>query len=348
MFEKKTVFQKENENVSALMCDWLPWEQFAEKNIFVTGGTGLVGSALIRTLLSANAEKKLGLQVYALVRDTEKARAMLPDDAALILAQGDMAVLPEINAPLHYIVHTASPTASKFFVEHPVETVKTAVCGTMNVLELAREKDAQSFVYLSSMEVYGENQSDEPLLEDAPVLANPLSVRSSYPQSKLICENLCVGYAAQYGISCKVIRLAQTFGPGIPANDNRVFAQFARAAMEKTDIVLQTPGTTKQTYLYTADAVTAILAVLLKGQAGQVYNAANPTNYCSIREMAELVAERIAGGEIAVRVDIATDAAIKYPPAHKWNLSADKLMALGWKPTADLEQMYRALIADMK
>ena len=95
---------------------------------------------MIRTLLSANAEKKLGLQIYALVRDTEKAYAILPDDAALILAQGDLAALPEIDAPLHYIVHTASPTASKFFVEHPVETVKTAVCGTMNVLELAREK----------------------------------------------------------------------------------------------------------------------------------------------------------------------------------------------------------------
>lgn len=330
-----------------LSCDYLPWEDLAGKNIFITGGTGLVGSALTRLLLVANTEKHLDLKVYALVRDVQKAQEMLPFEEALVLVNGSLEQLPQIDAPIHYIVHAASPTSSGYFMEHPVETVKAAVCGTMNVMELARQKQSLSFVYLSSMEVYGENDTDDLLCEDACVLAKPLSVRSCYPQSKLLCENLCVDYAHEYGVSCKAIRLAQTFGPGIPKNDNRVFAQLAKAAIQKTDIILQTPGLTKQTYLYTMDAVSAILTVLLKGGAGQVYNAANPDNYCSIRQMAELVATKMAGNEIAVKVNTSPEAAAKYPPTHKWNLSADKLMALGWKPTADLEHMYRRLIDDL-
>lgn len=331
-----------------LNCDNLPWEDLAGKNILVTGGTGLVGSGLIRGLLNVNRAKTLNLNIYALVRSVDKAQTMLPQDSALILAEGDLEQLPRIEAPIHYVVHAASPTASSYFMEHPVETVKAAVCGTMNVLDLAKEKQVQSFVYLSSMEVYGENDTDEMLYEEHSVQAKPNSVRSCYPQSKLLCENLCVDYAHEYGISCKAIRLAQTFGPGVPKNDNRVFAQFARSAIQKTDIVLQTPGLTKQTYLYTMDAVTAILTVLLKGTAGQIYNAANPSNYCSIRQMAELVAQELADGEISVTINTSPEAAAKYPPTHKWNLSAEKLMGLGWKPTADLAHMYRMLIADMR
>lgn len=331
-----------------LNCNDLPWEDLAGKNIFITGGTGLVGSGLIRGLLHINSEKNLNLKIFALVRSIGKAQAMLPQDEALVLAEGSLEQLPWIYDPIHYVVHAASPTASSYFMEHPVETVKAAVCGTMNILDLAKEKQVQSLVYLSSMEVYGENDTDEPLSEDNAVSAKPISVRSCYPQSKLLCENLCVDYAHEYGISCKAIRLAQTFGPGVPKNDNRVFAQFARSAIQKTDIVLQTPGLTKQTYLYTMDAVTAILTVLLKGTAGQIYNAANPSNYCSIRQMAELVAQELAGGEISVTVNTSPEAAAKYPPTHKWNLSAEKLIALGWKPTADLAYMYRRLIEDLR
>lgn len=326
----------------------IPWNDLAGKNLFVTGGTGLVGSGLIRALLRANRAMGLDLKVYALVRSSEKAKAMLPEDAALTLLEGDLEQLPQVEASIQYVVHAASPTASSYFMEHPVETVKAAVLGTMNILDMAKNKGVESFVYLSSMEVYGENDEDTPVYEENAVLTKPLSVRSCYPQSKLLCENLCVDYAHEYGLSCKAIRLAQTFGPGIPQSDNRVFAQFARSAIQKTDIVLQTPGLTKQTYLYTEDAVSAILTVLLKGGAGQVYNAANPANYCAIREMAEMVAQKLAGGEIAVTVNTSPEAAAKYPPTHKWNLSADKLMALGWQPTADLEHIYRMLIADMQ
>ena len=342
------MFCQQEEYNTLLNCDYLPWEALRKTNILVTGGTGLVGSTLIRVLLRANETKALGLKLFALVRNIQKAEAMLPSADALCFVQGEVDPLPEISENIDYIIHTASPTASKFFVEHPVETIKAAVCGTMNILDLAKEKKVKSVVYLSSMEAYGEIHSEESLREDACSQVKSGSVRSCYPQSKLLCENMCVSYYSEYGVSAKAVRLAQTFGPGVPAEDNRVFAQFARAAIHKNDIVLLTDGSTKQCYLYTLDAASAILAVLLKGTPGEVFNAANPDTYCSIREMGELVASRIAGGEISVIINAGSAEAVgKYPPTHKWNLNVDKLLATGWRPTADLEQMYRQLIRYM-
>lgn len=328
---------------------YIPWEDLADKNIFITGGTGLVGSSLIQLLLLANSEKNLNLKIYALVRDLSKAKEKLPVSDALYFVEGTIDPLPAVDAPIHYIVHAASPTSSQYFVDQPVETIKAAVQGTINVLDMAKLKDVQSVVYLSSMEVYGECHTDDLLIEDLPSKMKSLNVRNCYPQAKLICENLCVSYAHEYGINCKIVRLAQTFGPGVPMSDNRVFAQFAKAVINNSDIVLATAGETKRCYLYTLDSATAILAIMLKGKAGEAYNAANPATYCSILEMAQLVAGKVAGGAISVQVNAdGTATPGKYLPTHKWNLSADKLMALGWQPTADLEHMYRMLIAYMR
>lgn len=81
--------------------------------------------------------------------------------------------------------------------------------------------------------------------------------------------------------------MTQTFGPGVDYYDGRIFAEFARCAKEKRNIVLLTPGQTERCYLYTADAVTAILTVLLDGEVGQAYTAANKNTYCSILQMAQ-------------------------------------------------------------
>lgn len=344
MSEKKILTEDAEIKNLLLSADYIPFQKLKDKSVFITGGTGLVGSAFTKLLLAANTEFNLGTKIYLLVRNAAKAEGIFGKQANLYFVAGDLDNLPAIDFEIDYIMHSASPTASQYFAEHPVETVKTAVGGTIKLLDLAKEKAVKGFVYLSSMEVYGERQEDEPISEKENLLVQPLRVRSCYPQSKLLCENLCVDYFEEYNLPCKIVRLAQTFGPGIPKDDNRVFAQFARSAIEKRDIILQTPGTTKQCYVYTLDASLAILAVLLGGEGGQAYNAANPDTYCSIREMAEMVAEKITGNSISVKVITSDDAAKKYPPAHKWNLSADKLFSLGWKPTANLTEMYVKLI----
>ncbi len=202
-------------------------------------------------------------------------------------------------------------------------------------------------VYASSMEAYGDGNAEpglDNLLNESQVgYVDPLRVRSCYPEGKRMAEQYCCAYAAEYGVPAMVVRLAQTFGPGIPKSDGRLFAMCARNALAGEDIVLKTTGASTRMYLYTADAVSALLTVMLKGEPGCAYNAANPSTYCSVREMAEMVASLAPDGSVQVRCAIDPDA--PYPPEHHLPLDVSRLQALGWAATQDLPGMYRNLMA---
>ena len=352
MWTENNVFLEDLEAITQTEC--IPWKKLQGKTVLVTGGTGLIGSTLISSLLYANQKLSLNLQVLALIRNQTKAKKIffqqLQERLPLHFITGTVENLPEIEQPIDYIIHGASPTASLFFVQHPVETIRIAVRGTENLLCLAREKKLKGFVYLSSMEVYGAPQADTLIPETQGCTLDSMVVRSCYPIAKRLCENLCAGFAQEYHVPAKVIRLAQTFGPGVLKDDKRVFAEFARDVMEGKNIVLQTNGTSKREYLYTADAVTAILTVLLNGVTGQAYNAGNPQTYCSIVEMAQLVAQEIAHNNIRVILPSNTekDTNEKFPPAHHLHLDVRKLENLGWIPTKGLKEMYLRMIVGME
>lgn len=331
----------------------IPWERFRNKDILITGATGLIGSVLTKALLYQNRQSGLGCRVHALVRSPEKAAAVfagpLAEGLTVDLIKGDVCSFTEYSGPLDYIIHGASQTASKKFVTEPVETIQTALSGTENMLRLAKEHRVEGFVYLSTMEVYGTPETDEKIDETHSSNLNTMEVRNCYPISKRLCENLCACYAAEYGFKANAVRLTQTFGPGVSYDDGRVFAEFMRCAMETRDIVLHTYGETKRNYLYTADAAAAILTVLTKGGSGQAYNAANEATYCSIYEMACMVAKECADGRIAVRCEVEEDLSkYGYAKTLHMNLDTAKLRALGWQPKVDLPSMFHRMIASLE
>jgi UDP-glucuronate decarboxylase len=325
------------------------FERLNGKTILITGASGLIGSNLVNALLAANQELSEKVEIVALVRNPGKARELFGEDPKLILVEGDVRTAPEIEQHVDYIIHAASQTSSRGFVEQPVETILTALQGTKNMLELAVEKSVESFVYLSTMEVYGNPVTDAKITETRGSSLDTMKVRSSYPESKRMCETLCVAYAAECGVPARVLRLTQTFGLGVDYKDSRVFAEFARCVIEGKNIVLKTKGETKRNYLYTADAVTAILTVLLEGRNGEAYNAANEQTYCSIYDMAVLVAEHCAGGRISVEVQAGENAeALGYAPTLHMNLDTSKLRALGWEAKCGLPEMFDRMIEHMR
>ena len=323
----------------------LPWERLRNTDILVTGATGLIGMTTVHALIHAARELGLGLHVYAVIRDAQKAGRVFGEligAPELILCEGTMEKLPPLPEKMDYWIHGACPTASAFMTEHPVEVIRTSLEGTINLLEKARDTGTAGFVFLSSMEAFGEVKEEELLDEKALGSVDLSKVRSCYPESKRMCEMLCTSYAKEYGVPAMSIRLAQTFGPGVDPNDRRVFAMMTRNAINGEDIVLATKGTSRHPYLYTAQAVTAILTVLLKGAPGETYNAANPATYCSVYEMGEMVAQELAGGRICVRVDETGDAS-RYPAPSYLNMDIAKIERLGWKPEHDLVWMYKRL-----
>ena len=325
------------------------YSEFKGKSILIAGATGLIGSSLVRRLLDA-AEEERPQEIILLVRNEAKAREKFQNaQDHLTIIQGEITDLPEIVQKADYIIHAAGQTSSKAFVENPAEVILTNVLGTRNMLELAKIKNSKGFVYTSTMEVYGTPQTDEKITENHGCDLNTMKVRSSYPESKRACEALCAAYASQFGVPAKVIRLTQTFGPGVEYNDSRVFAEFARCALEKRDIVLQTTGETKRSYLYTEDAVEAILTVLVRGEAGEAYNAANEETYCSIREMAETVAKTFGKGQVQVRIETGeSEKSRGYAPVLHMNLDTEKLRKLGWQPMVGLTESYRGMLKDMQ
>ncbi len=311
--------------------------------VLVTGATGLIGQAVVRRLI------REGANVLAVVRDREKAIALFGPEPGISYIVSDITVLRAEDAAADYIVHGASVTSSTAFVRDPVGVTQTALEGTLRVLEAARRNEVKGLVFLSSMEVYGAPRKEEKIDESHGSDLDPMAVRSAYPESKRMCESLCASWHAQFKVPAGVIRLTQTFGPGVRYDDPRVFAEFARCAIEGRDIVLHTRGETKRSYLYTEDAASAILTVLTKGVPGEAYNAANEESYCSILEMARLVAGECAGGGISVRIEPENDlGAYGYAPVLRMDLDTRKLRALGWKPTVGLKEMFNRMIADMR
>ena len=327
-------------------CDFISWDKLRNKTIFVTGTTGLIGQNLVNGLLYSNIKRNLNLKILGLVRNIEKAndkfKSQLQETNALKFVVGDVRDFEYPECNIDYIVHGASITASKDFVEKPEEVKSIAIDGTKHVLELARTKKVSSFVYLSSMEVYGYPEKGHVCTENESYDFNPNEPRNSYPIAKLECEKLCKEYYEKYGISTKSIRLAQTFGPGVDYDDNRIFAQFARCVIENKDIVLHTKGETERCYLYTADVVTAILTVLLNGNSGEIYNAANPETYCSIKDMANIMCDEICKGKINTKVN--EHKKTEYLNTVFYLLNIDKIKRLNWEYRFSLKKSYERLI----
>lgn len=341
----KRILEEDGKAVAGNMA--IDWSRLQETTILVTGATGLIGVNLIRGIMEYNKGHEKGIRVLALVRSRDKGEklfAQYMEKNWVQLVVGDVLTPLQIEMPVDFVIHGASVTASRDFVEKPVETIMTAIEGTKNLLEFARQKKVKSMVYMSSMEVYGTPDDGQPLTEEYMGYLNPLAVRSSYSESKRMVENLCVAYEAEYKVPVKIVRLTQTFGPGVSGNDGRVFAEFARCAVKGQDIRLQTEGLTQRMYLYTLDAATALLTVLTKGENGQAYNAANKDTYCSIREMADLVAGEFGKGKSRVVIAIPDVPNASYNPVQHIYLDTAKLEQLGWNAQVDLKDMYGRMI----
>ena len=330
----------------------IPWDKLKNKSVLVTGATGLIGSQIVLSLLNANTEHHLNLTVLAAVRNQQKAENIFKyaDKNALKYVVQDILKPFNIDCNVDYIIHGASMTSSKDFVDYPVETITTALGGTENVLKLAKEKNITGMVYLSSLEIYGVVDFNiEKVSENMSGSIDCMSVRSSYSEGKRMVECLCASYASEYSLPIKVARLCQTFGPGVSYSDNRVFAQFARSIIEGKDIVLKTDGSTERNYCYVRDAISGILTILLNGEAGQAYNVANKDTLITIRGMAEMLIDMYPESGTSLMFDIAEDITkLGYNPKVKMNLDTAKIEALGWSAEVGLKEMFENLIHSMK
>lgn len=340
--ENPVVFEDLNE----VLEDERLFMKIKNSTILITGVTGLIGSLLFKSLLIYDVRYNAGIKLVALSRNKDKTEKLFKEYNVknVKFIYQDIADPLSITDRIDFIFHCASMTTSKLFISNPVETILTSVYGTQNVLEIAREKKVRSVVYLSSMEVYGViTDSKDRVAEDKLGDIDVLNVRSSYSESKRMCECLCVSYYKEYGVPVKIARLAQTFGPGILVDDNRVFAQFAKSIIQGNDIVLHTKGESIGNYCYITDALRALFLLLDAGKDGEAYNIVNEESTMTIKEMAELVISNFGGVKSRLVFEIPKQS-LGYAPNTQLRMSAAKLNELGWRPKTDLVKSYKRLI----
>ncbi|MBN2955075.1 NAD-dependent epimerase/dehydratase family protein [Blautia massiliensis (ex Durand et al. 2017)] len=327
---------------------YIDWEQFKNKNFFITGSTGLIGSALVRTIMTQKKMLKDTGKVYLLVRSEDKAQTLFGnglEQENVILLKGDIRDKIVIDDKIDYIIHAASVTTSKYMITNPVETLMTSISGTDNILQLAIEHDVKSIVYLSSMEMYGTVALEQnPITEEKSGYIDVLNVRSSYSEGKRACENLCASYAHEYNVPVVIARLSQIFGAGVSENETKVYATFAKSAIRGEDIILHTKGETMGNYCYISDCIGALLCLLTRGKYGEAYNIVNSKNTMLIKEMAAIVVETLGKGKSKMVFDIPADNLYGYAPETKLELCGNKMKKLGWYPKISLAEMYKRMV----
>ena len=324
-------------------CKFFDINKLRNKTILITGVTGFIGKQLVLTLLCMNKMHDLNINIIAMARNKSKVENLFSgvfNDKNLSFCIQDITEKISISENVDFIIHCANPVISRVFVEQPVETIEAITLGTNNILKFAKEKEVESVVYLSSMEVYG--------IIDIPTITekdygyiDPLNVRSSYSEGKKLAETLCVSYCSEYNVPVKIVRLSQVFGAGLDYNDSRVLSQFVRSIIEKKDIILHTKGKSVLTNCYISDAINGIFTVLLNGQNGESYNLANSENVFSIKQIAELMVKEYPTSKLVLDIK----AVSQYRPDTVLKMNTSKINALGWTAKIGLREMMQRTIS---
>jgi nucleoside-diphosphate-sugar epimerase len=289
-------------------------------------------------------------KVIALVRNKEKAEArfshLIGHPNLQIIVQ-DVSVALEIDDKIDFIIHAASQASPKYFGTDPVGTLNANVLGTLNLINLARKNEVESFLYFSSGEVYGEvKEEDIPIKEDTYGYLDCTKVRACYGESKRMGENICASYWSQYGVKAKMVRPAHTYGPGMTLDDGRVFADFVSNIVNRQNIVLKSDGSAVRPFCYLADATLGYLTVLVKGENGQAYNVANPYQEYSMLQLANTLVDLYPELNLNVVMDNpVSDNNYLKSPVKRISLSIDKIKQLNWSPEISVRVGFKRTIA---
>ncbi|OOQ59476.1 NAD-dependent epimerase/dehydratase family protein [Mucilaginibacter pedocola] len=336
------------EDLEAIRTSAVDWQRFAGKTVLITGANGFLPAYMVESLLYVAEVEALDIRVIGLVRNLAKAKkrfANYADNINLSFIEQDVSAPVELPGNIDFIVHAASQASPKYYSTDPVGTLSANVFGTLNLMNLAREKNIESFLYFSSGEVYGQvDDEHNPVKEDYYGYLDPMQVRACYGESKRMGENICVSYYKQYGISTKVVRPFHTYGPGMLLDDGRVYADFVADILAGRNIEMKSDGSARRAFCYLKDATIGFFTVLLNGQPGEAYNVGNPQAEHSILELAETVVKLGSAGLKVIKVaPVDTNGYLKSPLLRN-TPNVDKLLTLGWQPQTDIATGFKRTI----
>lgn len=317
--EKLILTPPEREDVTRIAALPYPWGKLKNSTVFVSGGSGFIGSFLLAVLRERNTRYGDNIRLVSLSR-----RPHTSEGIEYLSANVEEPISWAGDAD--FVVHLASNTHPAQYAADPVGTITANVLGCRNLLELARKKNAKRFLLASSVEIYGSG-SETPFAETDFGYLNCNTARAGYNEAKRVSESLSQSYLSQYGVDCTIARFARVFGAD-RKEDTKAMSQFLERALAGEDVVLKSEGKQRYSYCYVADAVSGLLAVLLLGKSGEAYNVSEEDEGLTLGGYAQSIAS-LAGKKAVFDFDNKQAGA---SVASFALLNADKLKALGWKP----------------
>jgi UDP-glucuronate decarboxylase len=306
------------------------------KRILITGGAGFLGSHLSDRLIGdghevvcldsfftgsrANIEHLLGHPRFELIRhDVQQALTMEVDE----------------------IYHLACPASPVHYQRNPVRTIRTAVEGTLNLLEVAREAKARILI-ASTSEIYGD-PLEHPQRETYWGNVNPIGPRACYDEGKRCAESLAVAYAAQFGVEVRIARIFNTYGPRVGENDGRVVSSFVVLALLNQPLTVFGDGRQTRSFCYVSDLIEGLVRLMASEHGNDPVNLGNPRE-TTMLELAALV-KRLSGSksEIVHRPLPKDD-----PTRRRPDISRARELLGNWEPKVGLEEGLLATITDFR
>ena len=329
------------DDLKTIIAEDLSWEKLKNKTVMITGASGMVGSYMLYVLLMLNEEKHYGIKVDAVMRNVNKLPEEIRNREDVNVVVADVTKdIPDVG-DIDYIIHAASPASPLIMQNQPVETIAANTIGTFKTLELAKEKNAEGYLFISSREIYGQpDEGQEFFYENTYGFVDQLNPRSCYSEGKKAAETMCVCFHEEYGLNTKIARLAHTYGPGMSIYDGRVQADFLKNVYHNEDIVLKSEGTAVRTYTYIADAIAGMYRILLDSE-DIVYNIGNEAGKVSIRDLAEILVSIYPERGLKLVFDIPEGGTKGTAPYTLGILSSEKLRKLGWNPKYSVKDGFK-------
>lgn len=332
------------DDLKTIIAEDLSWEKLKNKTVMITGASGMVGSYMLYVLLMLNDEKHYGIKVDAVMRNVNKLPEEVRNREDVNVVVADVTKdIPDVG-DIDYIIHAASPASPLIMQNQPVETIAANTIGTFKTLELAKEKNAEGYLFISSREIYGQpDEGQEFFYENTYGFVDQLNPRSCYSEGKKAAETMCVCFHEEYGLNTKIARLAHTYGPGMSIYDGRVQADFLKNVYHNEDIVLKSEGTAVRTYTYIADAIAGMYRILLDSE-DIVYNIGNEAGKVSIRDLAEILVSIYPERGLKLVFDIPEGGTKGTAPYTLGILSSEKLRKLGWNPKYSVKDGFKRIL----
>src|SRR6266545_4808200 len=293
----------------------------------VTGGAGFIGSHLCESFLNQGHEV-LCMDNYS--TGAKENMAPFLKNPRFRFIDHNVSRFIEVQEPLDYILHFASPASPVDYLELPIPTLKVGALGTHNTLGLAKAKSA---VYLlaSTSEVYGDPQV-RPQSEEYWGNVNPIGPRGVYDEAKRYAEAMTMAYNRYHGLNTRIVRIFNTYGPRMRLRDGRVVPNFIMQALRGEPLTVYGDGAQTRSFQYVADLVEGVYRLLMSNEVEPV-NIGNPGEY-TIRQFAEVINELTGNQAGIVTKDMRTqdDPQVRQPDINK----AKRI--LGWEPKVEVAE----------